>query len=198
MNNQYTNEYMTQILLHFRSSLLYPLFIFIFCLNSLLALTLSFGLGGMWNIYTNVSTSMEPSIKKGDLVVVHKKNMLTYQVGDIVSYNGNYQGDNAIITHRISQIGGNVYITKGDNNPRPDSQALLPRNIIGKVVLVIPTLGLWLVHFENPLSRVFFIFVPMILIIGIELVFINTSRASKLNSDDTITSDDEKIRYDLS
>ena len=62
--------------------------------------------------------------------------------GDII----NFRREGIVITHRILRIqkdaAGNLsFITKGDNNVSEDQEAVLPNDINGPVVKVLPKLG---------------------------------------------------------
>lgn len=88
------------------------------------------------------SGSMTPTICTGDIVIVKKVNPSDIHVGDIVQY---YSGEGYTITHRVIKIektpNGLIFITKGDANNVPDKPFKADR-IIGKVVFVIPKVGL--------------------------------------------------------
>lgn len=122
---------------------------------------------------------MDPTIKRGDLAIVLSKNMNTYKVRDIVTYHSEIDGRDVIVTHRIYAIGGNVYITKGDNNEYPDNAVLKPRLIIGSVVSIIPHLGYWVMFLKSFFGRLLFIVIPMIVIVVTELIEILPNRSSK-------------------
>ncbi len=82
---------------------------------------------GIINSYTNISHSMGPLIELGSVVVVSSQE--SYQVGDIISYYARIDDQVAVVTHRITAIGGNVYITKGDANNLTDRELVRPRLI---------------------------------------------------------------------
>ena len=75
-------------------------------------------------------------LSRGDLLLVIKPQDL--KVGDIVIY----QRDAASFTivHRVVQIDGDKIVTKGDNNPGPDTP-IIRQNVQGKVVFAVPVLG---------------------------------------------------------
>jgi signal peptidase len=107
-----------------------------------------------------VSSSMEPIIKKGSLVVI--KQEAIYSKGDIITYKNN--SGTEIVTHRIERIQkkGDSYFfrTKGDRNDSEDPDAVSQKNIIGKVKLSIPFLNIF---YENPvLIRFFFVFLMFV------------------------------------
>jgi len=129
---------MKQLFLKFINSSFYYAFIVFYILFAFLVASLSINLFNV-KVFTNKSNSMYPTIKLGSLIVVKKS--YEYNVGDIISYYAKINGREEIITHRIFRIGGNVYLTKGDANQAIDEQKVVPRLIIGKVILVIPCLG---------------------------------------------------------
>ena len=96
------------------------------------------------NLYTIVSTSMEPTIKNKDVILIIKSK--EYKVDDIVTYKSNSEFNNKIITtHRITDIidenNSTYYQTKGDNNDKEDLNLITKNDIYGKVILTIPRLG---------------------------------------------------------
>lgn len=162
-----------QTLLFLKRSKIYPIFIVIFFLNTFMSVLISVGGIGNFRIFPNISESMYPEIKIGDLVIVHKRNNYNYKVGDVISFYGKYKENYEIITHRVFKIGGNVYLTKGDNNLLPDPYILVPRLIIGEVILTVPKIGNFIVSFKTAPSRIAYIMLPMFLIIFIELTYLS-------------------------
>lgn len=118
-------------------------------------------------IFTNKKASMEPLISNHSLTIVQPSDY--YDLGDIISYYQLVDGQETIVTHRITQIGGNTYITKGDSNEAIDSQVVVPRLVIGKVVLIVPYLGLLFSIVKQPLGVSLFILLPALVIFAIEL-----------------------------
>jgi len=59
--------------------------------------------------------SMEDEIMAGDLIIVDT-NYDELQTGDVVSFFTEVNGRKVSITHRIVEINGDVFTTKGDNN----------------------------------------------------------------------------------
>lgn len=88
-----------------------------------------------------VSNSMLPQIKRGDMVIIKRKEYDKIQINDIIEY----KLDNVYVVHRIIKIkntkDGISYITKGDNNRSPDAKPVKEEQITGKVVLNIPSIG---------------------------------------------------------
>jgi len=88
------------------------------------------------------SGSMSPAICTGDIVIVKNVDPSEIHVGDIIQY---YSDQGYTVTHRVIKIEetpeGLIFTTKGDANDVPDKPFKADR-IIGKVVFVIPKLGL--------------------------------------------------------
>lgn len=91
--------------------------------------------------------SMEKELYVGDIAIIKKCNANDVNVGDIIEY----QMDGYTVVHRIvekKQTKGEYYfITKGDNNNKPDSDEVREDQLIGKVVFKIKYLGypaIWL------------------------------------------------------
>src|SRR3989344_8712061 len=95
-------------------------------------------ISGNYNIKVVLSGSMEPEIKTGAIVVV--KPTATYEVGDVINFNGNFKlnGKELSITHRIIEkkvdevTGAISYITKGDANEDTDFETVTSRQVLGK------------------------------------------------------------------
>ncbi|HVL32185.1 MAG TPA: signal peptidase I [Actinomycetota bacterium] len=81
-------------------------------------------------------SSMEPSLKSGDLVLVRRGE---YRVGDVVAYRS--ASLKSIVLHRIIETHGNRFVFKGDNNDWLDSDRPTPSDLVGKRVLRIPLAG---------------------------------------------------------
>lgn len=94
------------------------------------------------------SESMEPTLYRGDLVIVRAVDPVTLQVGDIVIYDGSSLPGytrNVPIVHRIIAIDNSTgvlfFFTRGDNNPAPDGGNRTADDIIAKVIGSIRYLG---------------------------------------------------------
>ncbi len=91
-----------------------------------------------FRLFYVVTGSMEPTLPVDSLLLVQEQD--DYQVGDIITY---YAKDGEIAgqpnTHRIIEknvVDGVVqYTTRGDANPIPDPQPVLPEQIIGKMCI---------------------------------------------------------------
>jgi len=89
------------------------------------------------------SGSMQPAIGVGDVVIISEVQVDMIQEGDIIQYR---IGNITIPTiHRVYEIHGEgdakVFITKGDGNDDPDSNPILPEEIMGKAIFTLPKIG---------------------------------------------------------
>ncbi|KAG2473439.1 MAG: hypothetical protein NPMRTH4_1340008 [Nitrosopumilales archaeon] len=94
------------------------------------------------------STSMLPVLQPNDLIVVEPTTIDQIKVGDIITFDSHME-DWGIIAHRaieISELDGEIAIsTKGDNVEREDGWHVRDRDFTGKVIEVIPALGILLI-----------------------------------------------------
>ncbi len=120
--------------------------------------------------YVIVSPSMVPTINVNDAIMIKRSSSGKYNVGDIVSYySSNFGNEDKIITHRViekdnTSSEGDVYVTKGDNNPSPDRYGVLSSSIYGKVFLIIPKLGYVQSFLSQPTHFIFAIIIPAFIV----------------------------------
>ena len=97
-----------------------------------------------------LSGSMEPDIRAGDAVVVDSVRPAQIAVGDVITFTRD--GSSSPITHRVLEATGEgaerSFVTKGDSNEEADAQPVPAANVIGRVVVTIPYIGL-VVDFAN-------------------------------------------------
>lgn len=86
---------------------------------------------GKYTLLKIASGSMQPTLNINDYVIV--KESSSYNVGDIITLDTG----GCLVTHRLVNIQGESYITKGDYNNSSDDFVITKSDIIGKVVLVI-------------------------------------------------------------
>ena len=91
-----------------------------------------------------MSGSMSGSIEVDDLIITKSED--DYQVQDIIMF----RSGRGIVTHRIVDIEGGDYVTRGDANNAPDAESVSPADVVGRVVLVIPRLGLLTGYLRTP------------------------------------------------
>lgn len=99
------------------------------------------------SLYTIISPSMTPNINVWDVVVAKQVNKPEeVKVGDVITFISTSSISRGMtITHRVIEVvedeNGVAYRTKGDNNLSPDTSPAKYDNVIGKVILRIPSLG---------------------------------------------------------
>lgn len=121
----------------------------------------------LFGFYTIISPSMEPNINVYDVVLVKKTKINKLKKGDVITFysTNNYFGDTPI-THRIANIDDRTsIIVKGDHNEKADNEKVIPKNIIGKVILVIPSLGKLQFFLASKSGFIVAIIIPAIVII---------------------------------
>jgi signal peptidase len=89
------------------------------------------------------SGSMEPKMCPGDVVIIAKVPADKIELNDVIQFR---VPDGVTVMHRVVEIqetegGGKVFITKGDANDEPDSEPVIPENVVGKAVMTIPKIG---------------------------------------------------------
>ncbi len=88
-----------------------------------------------------LSGSMRPVMDAGDVAIIVKVDSGAIKEGDIIQFR---LGDITVM-HRVVEIvetgGSRSFITKGDDNERPDPNPTTAENLIGKTVFTIPKIG---------------------------------------------------------
>lgn len=125
---------------------------------------LGFALGTEKPIMAVVSDSMEPTLYKGDLIIVKGVDLALIEEGDIIVFHNRFRGIDVV--HRIVEIKesemGRIFITKGDNNltnPYPDQVMKIAPPVTedmvkGRVLKVVPKLGWIRVIFTEIASNI--------------------------------------------
>ena len=118
--------------------------LFVFCLSNLYQQILNkeeaVGFFGMGNAVV-VSESMVPTLEKNDFIVYKSTAIEQLRPEDVVVYKRAVPDGHILIVHRLIAITDGYAITKGDNNSVQD-EPFDADNIVGKVILTVPQLGL--------------------------------------------------------
>ena len=118
-----------------------------------------------------VSNSMYPTLKINDLIIVQKVDPRDLKIGDIIVFYHPYNKNDRIVHRIYGVISYNppAFLTKGDNNPYPDHWIVTKDLIVGKVVAVIPYIGVIPRAFMPPYNY-YTIILIIFLIFLIELI----------------------------
>jgi signal peptidase len=123
-----------------------------------------------WRVDTVYSSSMEPELKVGGVVVTRPVEAEEISIGDIITFHSPL--NEKMTTHRVIAVkeGSLLYFqTKGDANEEPDPFVITAQNMVGKVCFHIPYLG-YASHFiKTPLGLVLTLCLPGLVIIAMEL-----------------------------
>jgi signal peptidase I len=103
-------------------------------------------LGGSTIFSATVGNSMEPLFHKGDLALVRPAS--SYNVGDIVLYESPVL--RRPVLHRILVIQGGHYYFKGDNNHFVDPGYVTRDELLGKLWIHLPKVGIGLSFLGKP------------------------------------------------
>lgn len=91
--------------------------------------------------------SMDSVMPAGSLVIAKQQEGGMYQIGDDISFY-DISKDGKIVTHRIvdveEDVAGKFYVTKGVDNEKADDQNVYEGNVIGKIVMIIPEVGIYI------------------------------------------------------
>ena len=124
----------------------------------IVALLLAFILVGVrligFQVFTVLSSSMEPNYQTGSLIYVKSVDYTELKIGDIITFMLN---ENQVATHRIVEIVPDEndplvlqYRTKGDANNAVDGELVHYKNIIGTPIFTIPYLGYVANYIQQP------------------------------------------------
>lgn len=104
---------------------------------------------GVFPVYPSViaTGSMKPMIHEGDVILIKRamkeEEIYGLKEGDVIQFTR----DDILITHRIIEIikddyGNLRFKTKGDNNSAEDVRLVLPNEVRGILVRVVPKIGI--------------------------------------------------------
>lgn len=152
------------------------IFIIIICLLAISLMVLK--LSG-YTSFSVLSASMTPKYKVGDLVYTKPVSYEQVKLGDVIVYKAN---NGALrVMHRVVEKNDakkEIY-TKGDANQTKDAKAVLSQNIVGKVKIKIPKLGLVGMYFSTSSGKI----CGMILVFLIIILFIIPDLFNKKSKD---------------
>ncbi len=97
-----------------------------------------------YSIFEVQTGSMADTINAGDWIVVKLTSKV--KLNDIVTYKLKKE----YITHRIVQVYNGTYITQGDANNAKDDEPVDQKQIVGKVIKILPSFGILRKTLFNP------------------------------------------------
>jgi len=109
---------------------------------------------------TVLTSSMEPGLPPGTLIVVKPIEPEKIAVGDVITYQIE-SGKAGVITHRVigitnSSDGSRTFTLKGDNNDVADELQVLPVQVQGKLWYSVPWIG-YVSNFVNGSAKTWLI-----------------------------------------
>lgn len=134
-----------------------------------------------FRIFVITSGSMEPAIKSGSMIITqpqaryHHGQVITFYVEKSThqAFQDSSKNNLVIVTHRVVSSlisnGQRSYITQGDANSYPDKTAVSQQYVIGRVWLVIPFVGIFLIWIYSKLGFYFLVLLPVSLIIMMQI-----------------------------
>lgn len=128
------------------------------------------GIGiGPFKIYAIITGSMQPAIKQGDAVLVMSVPKDELHIEDVITFMPG-ENENIMVTHRIVSYGDDedLFITRGDANNADDSPVHY-NNVVGKVVCIIPLLGVLITIGSTPGGMALLIASFVLLMVLIEI-----------------------------
>lgn len=122
-----------------------------------------------------LTESMEPNIKAGDLIVCKPVDAKDIAVGDVISFFDPMSTTGSVVTHRVTEIideDGVLYFrTMGDNNDgAADPKPVAGDKVVGRYSFRIGGLGSALMFMQSTPGLIVCIGVPLVLLIGYELI----------------------------
>lgn len=160
--------------------------------------------------YTVLTSSMEPGMPPGTLVVVKPVDPDDLAVGTVITYQLE-SGEAAVVTHRVVAVetainGEQRFVTQGDANDAPDPEPVLPVQIRGQRWYSVPHLGRVNQLFTGSQRQLAVYGVGSLLLAYAGLMFTSSFReravAARRRSeaapatDDAILEADEEVRVD--
>lgn len=105
---------------------------------------------------TVLTSSMEPGLPPGTLLVVKPVEPQDIRIGDVITYQLE-SGKATVVTHRVIEVtktaGGEYsFILQGDNNSQPDPNPIREVQIQGRLWYAVPYIG-WVNTWVNGESR---------------------------------------------
>ena len=101
------------------------------------------------DIMVVTSDSMIPTLMPHDLIIVQKTTIDKIQVGDIIAFDTHVEGIGIVAHRTIEKLDSGDTIgfsTQGDNVSELDTWTVHDEDIIGKIIDVLPIIGVFLIE----------------------------------------------------
>lgn len=133
-----------------------------------------------YSVFRITTGSMEPTLRTGSFIIVHKVSAAEVKQGDIITfYSQTPELQGAVNTHRVIEIVSEnsqpAFRTKGDANVVEDSLLTYEKDLIGVVVYSSYTIGVLVRLASNPL-----IFLPVIFLPLLAMLIVNLTKTVKM------------------
>jgi len=155
-------------------------------------------------VYTVITGSMEPNYPVGSIIYVKEVDPTTLKEKDVITF---MLSENTIATHRIVEVipdeKNPEYVrfrTKGDNNDIVDTSLVHSKNVLGKVVGMIPYLGYVSDFVQHPPGSYITMAVAAVMIVAVFLPDLIKSAKSDGEEEPSVgeTSDEnEKLKAEI-
>ncbi|WP_447944140.1 signal peptidase I [Microbacterium aurum] len=121
------------------------------------------------NALTVLTSSMEPGLPPGTMVVVRPTDVTAIEPGMILTYQLK-SGEPTLVTHRVTQRlltadGAWLFIVKGDANEQADPEPVQEVQIVGTVWYAIPYVG-WIATAVGGQQRTIIVTVVVVALLG--------------------------------
>ncbi|WP_100371629.1 signal peptidase I [Bacillus sp. FJAT-45037] len=110
-----------------------------------------------------LSNSMMPEFKASDMIIIRESE--TIKEGDIITF----RADQNLVTHRVIDLEGEYFETKGDNNAYPDGELVHMSSVLGVHQMTIPNFGKISSFIASPIGMISFVITPLLLVFIIEI-----------------------------
>lgn len=120
-------------------------------------------------LYCVQTGSMYPKYPVGTLIVVSPTEPESIQTGDVITF---VISSNTVVTHRVVEVDKDrrSFVTKGDNNNVADTEPVRYENLLGKVELGVPYIGLPVLLARTHFGMIMIGVIIVVMIVGRILV----------------------------
>lgn len=123
-------------------------------------------------LYVVLTDSMTPTIKPLSAIIVDRS-VTDYSVGDIITFEIDFNNDGSkdLVTHRLDEIKEDGILTRSDQGDVVDRWLVDEANIVGKVVLVIPHVGAFILGVQKVAIPILLLSMLLIIVLLIQTLY---------------------------